>query len=289
MDHLISHTNVIILSYYTYYICYPDWTSFDEWPAATPTKWFLGPKGLATDDADVAATWKEGDDGGDGTRHMLTHDPSAEPVPAIGANTLFSSSPCGPRNLGPATTSPLPVLDGPDLPARADVLSWTAAAPFTEPAAMVGRLEATLVVSSTAVDTDFYVTVTDQYPPNPEDGSPGPLVNVRYGAAKMRWNTPAATDAVPANMVPGEAYTVTLDLWSTAYVWNSGHTLGVLISSSRYPEFPVNPNNGYPLSQQDDGPKIVANNTVISSSDRLSYVTLPMVSLGDIKLNPEIR
>lgn len=90
-------------------------------------------------------------------------------------------------------------------------------------------------------------------------------------------------------MVPGEEYEVTLDLWSTAYVWNAGHTLGVLVSSSRYPEFPVNPNNGLSLSQQDDGPKVTANNTVISDNGRLSYVSLPIVSLEDIPLNPEIR
>ena len=154
---------------------------------------------------------------------------------------------------------------------------------------MVGRVSATLVVRSTAVDTDFYVTLTDQYPPNEEDGTPGPLVSVRYGAAKMRWNTPEATSVEAVNMVPGEEYEVTLDLWSTAYVWNAGHTLGVLVSSSRYPEFPVNPNNGLSLSQQDDGPKVTANNTVISDNGRLSYVSLPIVSLEDIPLNPEIR
>ena len=81
-------------------------------------------------------------------------------------------------------------------------------------------------------------------------------------------------------------------MWSTAYIFNPGHTLGVIIASARAPEFTVNPNNGYPIASQDDGPMVVANNTVhLSSSDGAisSYVTLPVVPLSAVQENPYIR
>jgi predicted acyl esterase len=47
---------------------------------------------------------------------------------------------------------------------RSDVLQWSAPQAFTNATAVVGKITATIVVSSSAVDTDFYVTLTDQYP-----------------------------------------------------------------------------------------------------------------------------
>lgn len=236
------------------------WTSFPDWPAANPTNWYLGAGGVVSPEPPTEPA-----------AFTYTYDPSA-PAPAMGANTLYSSTPCGPRDQTP-------------LFGRPDVLVFTAAAAFDSPVAVVGRVTATLAVASTAVDTDFYVTLTDTYP----DG--GPVVNVRYGAAKMRWNTPAATPQAAANMVPGEVYTVTLDLWTTAYVFNPGHRLGVVVASARHPEFAVNPNNGLPLADQADGPTLVANNTVYADpfGAGLSYLTLPVVDIADIAVNPHIR
>jgi putative CocE/NonD family hydrolase len=237
------------------------WASFDAWPAFEPTKWFLG--------ADGVASLVAPDQAGGDVLATLRYDP-ADPTPATGANTLYSSTPCGPRDQAPVL-------------ARPDSLVWTAASPFAEATAIVGKVSATLTVSSSAVDTDFYVVLTDTYP----DG--GPTVNVRYGGAKMRWNTPGATPFVAENMEPGTTYEVEVDMWSTAYVFNPGHTLGVIVTSARFPEFAVNPNNGLPLADQADGPMVVANNTVHSAGAGLSFVTLPVVPLDAIPLNPNIR
>lgn len=57
------------------------WTSFNEWPAATPQKWYLGPQGVATANASETQSWEGGDD----YEHTFTHDPNADPVPAVGA------------------------------------------------------------------------------------------------------------------------------------------------------------------------------------------------------------
>jgi len=233
------------------------WTSFPSWPTTTPQQWFLGKEGLASMTSSDVTT----------APISYNYDPS-NPCPAVGANTLYSSTPCGPH-------------DQSDILDRSDVISWSAAEAFTEPVGMVGKVSAHLTVSSSAVDTDFYVTLVDQYPDD------GPLVNVRYGAVKMRWNTPDATPEVAVNMVPDQVYEVDVDMWTTAYIWNPGHTLGVIVTSSRSPEFTVNPNNGLPIASQSDGDMIIANNTIYCGEG--SYVTLPIVSLQDIQLNPNIR
>jgi len=226
------------------------YTSLPTWPKFTPTNYYLN-------DKNVLSTTKS-----TSTNITYTYDPS-NPAPAIGANSLYSSSPCGPRD------------QAAKVEIRKDVLSWTSA-PVSEALAIVGQLTATISVASTAVDTDFFLTLTDVYPDS------NLSVSVRYGAIRMQWRDDPTT---PNLMTPGKVYEVTLDLWSTAYIFNPGHALRVLITSSRSPEFPVSYNNGYPLIDT-TGPKIVANNTIIQG---LSYITLPVVNIADIPENPEIH
>ena len=42
-------------------------------------------------------------------------------------------------------------------------------------------------------------------------------------------------------------YKITIEMWKKAYVFNKGHAVRVAISSSNYPRFSANPNNGLPL------------------------------------------
>jgi predicted acyl esterase len=45
-----------------------------------------------------------------------------------------------------------------------------------------------------------------------------------------------------ALMTPGVVYQVDVDLWSTSYIWNTGHRIRVDVSSSNYPRCLNNPN-----------------------------------------------
>lgn len=45
-------------------------------------------------------------------------------------------------------------------------------------------------------------------------------------------------------MTPGKPTLVRVDLWSLSMTFDSGHRIGVHISSSNYPRFEVNPNTG---------------------------------------------
>jgi hypothetical protein len=105
------------------------WTSVPKWPAYTKTNYYFLPGGvLSTSKPNTAFNT------------TYTYDPN-NPSPAIGANTLFSSTPCGPR-------------DQAKIESRSDVVKWTSA-PLTAPMAVVGQLTASLTVASSAIDTDF--------------------------------------------------------------------------------------------------------------------------------------
>jgi hypothetical protein len=231
------------------------WSSLPTWPKFTETRYYLNANG------NLSTTQQSSS-----SKFVYTFDPK-NPAPAIGANTLYSSTPCGPRD------------QSEKIETRTDVLKWTSPV-FTTPMALTGKITATLNVASTAVDTDFYVSVTDVYP-SPSNVS----TTIRYGAIRMRWRDDPSN---AKNMTPGQTYQVTIDMWSTAYIVNVGHALRVLITSSRSPEFTVNPNNGWTL-YTDNGPIIVANNTVYQGASTPSYISLPVVSINDIPENPKIR
>ena len=75
-------------------------------------------------------------------------------------------------------------------------------------------------------------------------------------------------------LAPGMVGEVSIDLWHISLIVNTGHRIGVQISSSNYPRFEKNPNSG------DDFPTdtnmVVANNTVHMSKDHASALVLPV-------------
>lgn len=79
-------------------------------------------------------------------------------------------------------------------------------------------------------------------------------------------------------MVPGTVYEVTVSLWNTSFVWAPGHSIRVDISSSNWPRFLPNPNNGLPLTQQ--GPNITAQNSLYMGGATPSAVLLPVVDMA---------
>ena len=68
-----------------------------------------------------------------------------------------------------------------------------------------------------------------------------------------------------------------IDLWSTAYRFNTGHKVRIAISSSNYPRFGVNPNTGEPPRAYSYQylQRFIANNTILVGPDYPSYITLP--------------
>lgn len=161
--------------------------------------------------------------------------------------------PCGP-------------LDQSEVDTRDDVLTFTTAL-YEDELALTGPLTATLYVGSDAIDTDFTVKISDVYPT-------GEVRLLQDSAIRMRWREGTLD---PVYMEVGQVYEVEVTLWNTSYIVAPGHALRFSVSSSNYPRFSINRNNGVLLSSEDPGANITATNTLYHSFKYPSHVNLPVV------------
>ena len=86
-------------------------------------------------------------------------------------------------------------------------------------------------MSSNATDTDFTAKLTDVYPN-------GYSALIQDGIVRMRWRN-RASSTVAQLMQPGTIYAVNISLWSTSYIWATGHRIRVDVSSSNSQRFSV--------------------------------------------------
>jgi putative CocE/NonD family hydrolase len=187
------------------------YTTMDEWPAVTPTDFYMHADGVMRLTPDIQST-----------QHSFDYDP-AHPVPTLGGSNL--EIPCGPKIQNTIEN-------------RSDVLLFTSE-PLLAALPVVGKLTVTLRVSSANVnDTDWTAKLSDVYP----DGTSH---LIQDGILRMRWRKKTLE---PVPIVPNEIETIVVDLWTTAYVFDKGHSIRVAVSSSNSPRFLVNPNTGLPLS-----------------------------------------
>lgn len=214
------------------------WTSIDEFPAFTSTPYYMSSDGSLSTAAPTATG-----------AHTYAYDPS-NPAPTIGGNNLKLH--CGPLDQTPKES-------------RDDVNTYTTAA-LTDAVWLTGPITATLYVESSAVDTDFAVSLSDVYPT-------GESRLIQDGIQRMRY---LETNTKPMPITPGKVYEVEINMWNTSYVFDAGHKIRVSVSSSNYPRFSANPNNGLPLSK--NGTMVVANNTVHFSPTRMSRINLPLIA-----------
>ena len=177
------------------------------------------------------------------------YDPK-DPVKSHGGNWEFKA------NDGPHDQRPLKD--------RKDMLRFVTE-PLKEPVGITGKVWVELHVSSDAPDTTFVATLVDIYPD-------GYAALVRIGAMMARyWQ---GLDK-PARLEKGKVYKLEMDLWSTALVFNKGHRIAVLVTSSSSPAFEVHPNTFDPVDSIDKA--VVARNTIHLSADHASRVILPVV------------
>jgi putative CocE/NonD family hydrolase len=159
------------------------------------------------------------------------------------------------------------------LSSRHDVLVFQTP-PLEEDVEITGTPIAHLWVSSSAVDTDFTAKLIDVYPPN-EDYPDGYAMNLADGVRRMRYRDSYTT---PTLMEPAKIYEVEIKLYATSNLFQRGHRIRVDISSSNFPAFDVNQNNGGSLTKRDKLP-IVAENTIYHSPEHASYIRLPIIPI----------
>ncbi|MBD3227527.1 MAG: CocE/NonD family hydrolase, partial [Candidatus Lokiarchaeota archaeon] len=183
--------------------------------------------------------------------HSYKFDPR-NPVPTVGGNNLMLDS-------GP--------YDQRGVESRDDVLLFTSSK-LDQPYTIVGKLWAQLYMMSNSSNTDFTVKLCDVYP----DGKSILIADGIINAARREGFNKTAPDLNLSGIQK-----VIIDLWSTAYQFNTGHRIRVSISSSNYPRFGINPNTGeepklYPYHYLE---RNIANNTILTGGSFNSSITLP--------------
>ena len=148
---------------------------------------------------------------------------------------------------------------------RADVLVYTTAR-LTADLEVTGPVTAVLGASTSAVDTDFIVTLLDVAP----DGDAQPLT---WGIARGRYLQGYET---PALLEPHRIYEWHVDMWATSRVFKAGHAIRVEITSSLFPFFGRNHNTGHPPAE--DVAFVVARQSVHHTPAWPSRVILPVIS-----------
>jgi len=159
---------------------------------------------------------------------------------------------------------------GMPLAARDDVVVFQTE-PLAEPVQVIGALEATLYISSSAPDTDFTVKLVDVFPPS-EDYPHGYALNLSDTIFRCRYRDDPAN---PTLMEPGQVYELTIPMYGTGAVFARGHRIRVDISSSNFPRFDPNPNTGEPIGRHRRTQ--IAENTIHHDAAHPSRITLPVV------------
>lgn len=189
----------------TYVIGANGWTSWEEWPphSVSSAYYLQGDQQLSTSA------------GVDEKSVSFTYDPD-NPVPTCGGGTSFSFA--GSRRQAEAGE-------------RDDVVTLFSPR-LEEDIPIVGTIQVSLYVSSTAEDTAFTVKVSELFP----DGS---AFNIADGISTLEFRN-GAREAVPYR--PNEVVNVTFELWPITWTIRSGSKIRLDISSSNFPAYHVHPN-----------------------------------------------
>jgi len=215
----------------------------DTWPPPHElTRYYLQP------DNSLASTPPTAD------AHSLTYtfDPE-RPVPTVGGQNLGAD--VGPR-------------DQREIGERPDYFRFETPV-LEEDVVVAGNIEMELYVSTDVLDTDFVVKLVDIYP----DGYEALILDYPI-RARFRHGSNAEDVKM---MTPGTVEKLVIDMWSTAQTFEKGHRIGVHVTSSNYPRFAVNPNNGAALDDTDT-PAQTARNTIYLDRERPSAIVLPVVT-----------
>lgn len=162
--------------------------------------------------------------------------------------------------------TPMGAFDQKSQEFRNDNLIFTSA--ILEEALMVaGEIEAILFASSSATDTDFTVKLVDVFP---NDSA----INICDGIIRARFRNSLSR---PEPIVPGEIYQYRIKLGSTANLFSTGHQIRVEISSSNFPCFDRNFNDGGTHLNKNLTSMINATQMVFHDDRYPSRIILPVI------------
>jgi predicted acyl esterase len=175
-----------------------------------------------------------------------TYDPN-DPSPTVGGgNMIFDSGPTDQR---------------PRVESRKDALVFSKA--LTEPLEITGRVRAHVFTSIDQPDTDIHLRLTDVYPN-------GHSILIADGAARL--SSRGRQDGIEL-LKSREVVEAVVELPTTSIIINKGHKLRAIISSSNYPRYRANPNDGSNIMQASSPRPVKV--TVYNEPGRASYIEIP--------------
>ena len=221
------------------------WATANDWPVPYSNQtWYFHTDGVLNQTAPSS-----------NSNQSYVFDPK-NPVQTLGGQNLNND------NRGPFDQRP--VENG-----RSDILHFDTS--ISTPLLITGRMWVHLFIASNCTDTDFTVKLSDEYPG-------GAVMNIADGIIRIRSRL-GQDQAVLMDGSGANVYEAWVDLWSTSYVFNAGHTMRISVSSSNYPRFDVNPNTGAEIRPVNAStPTVCAYNTLVMSPTNASAILLPVPS-----------
>lgn len=150
------------------------------------------------------------------------------------------------------------------LSSRKDILVYRTP-PLEKPLTFAGPIEATLVASTSAPDTDWFVRLVEI----DENGKSFFLVE---GKIRARYRKSMRKQEL---LKPGEVVTYRIDMWHTAITVPVGHRLQVEVASASFPVFSRNLNTGG--NCENEARFVKAEQRIFHDPGRLSFVSLPLL------------
>lgn len=176
------------------------------------------------------------------------HDPY-DPIPTIGGHGGFAEAwPPGPLDQQPAESRSLTFTT--------DVLQ--------RDLEVVGEPRARFFASSSAVNTDFVLTLSDVYPN-------GYSAILRQNAVRARYRLGEETESL---LEPNEVYEFTLTMDAVANLFKAGHRIRLTIASSSFPAYLPNPGTAVPIHLATQA--VTARNAIYHDSRYPSSLELPV-------------
>ncbi len=208
-------------------------------------------------------------------------------LPALANNySQYLYNPSNPSPTHGGTTLRQDLLQGPYdqssvVETRNDLAIFTTQA-LTSPVQISGKPSAHIFIKSDRKDTDFTIRLCDVYPD-------GRSMLISDGILRMRFRN-GFSIADTSSIVPNQVYEAIIDFPNTAYTFLIGHSIRIDISSSNYPKYDKNLNNG--LIMYIAGDTLVATNKIFHEIGHASYIMLPVSvtnQLNEVKYEDEIH
>ena len=166
----------------------------------------------------------------------------------------------------PVPSPPMGRTSVTSLLARKDVLVYTTP-PLEEPVEVTGEISATLFAASSGTDTDWMLRLVDIAPD-------GEAFHVVDGIMRARYRH---SRTAPTPLTPGAVERYDINLWATSLVFDRGHHIGVVISSSNFPKYDRHPNVYRDLRKTTEADFVTASQTIHHTAAYPSAVHLPII------------